>query len=905
MNEKIIEQCVVKLECGEEIGNALIINNSQAITVSHCVREYFDNGECIKLYYNGEGKTEINAIPQDYIQSEADTIVVLSFSPLSDVTVFPLLISYKPNVHEKAATYGFNKNYSDRAVWRELKCISNNVGSQSEIIQDLVFMEESSEKSVEGLSGSPIVQLEDKRNVYGLVSTERLENGSLIDIEGISLLSNLVYLKGASVQVNSPTELIPKSEIVAGHNYRWGDFLIDDTQLNPYLFYAETIEFCGRQNEMRDLKLFIENDQRFSWWILSGEAGSGKSRIAYELYKELSSSGWDVSYLYNENSLSSGELQKSIENNPKSLIIADNGRTYAYTLGKWMLEIINNASNTVRVLLIDRNTKDDQDDILLHSLYENDLNGQLSNHIWNKKHLKLGRFEDDEVKEVISSYARHRKLMMSEEVMENLINILHVIDEDYMRPLYALFIVDAWSEGFDLANCKLESIIEWIIERENRHRANTIRESVGDSRVNMRRVKSINTLLFISTYNGGIDLDTFKEKYRVYWSDAERLIEDSATGVELEDVLVSAGLLVDNIVLSLKPDILGEYYIISNFGKMKPAMFTDGWSDNENLQAFLLRTLYDYRDKIINYKPFRIPFLKEFLQGKPSSQKAIDIYCNTLNRLIIDDRLESVSDYVKKLAEIYDYNGGIQSAIYYSRGLLDLSARQTDLSGIVETVEILRSLEEKFNNSDIRLYYVKALFNLSNSQKLTDKYRTIKSIKRLLEKEKDNQLIAYEYARSLYNLYGFQPPDAEMKTAEELKRLSEEYDDNEDIAKEYAMFLFNIHDEGLNNKQIESIVDQLYTLSLRFIDNSDIQFYIIWGLRFISNNQTESDRKCTDEIILKIKSLLKKEDNEMIEVRGALKFYRDEDGEQMFKVIRMGGKLYFDEDSFEESIVLQ
>lgn len=356
-----------------------------------------------------------------------------------------------------------------------------------------------------------------------------------------------------------------------------------------------------------------------------------------------------------------------------------------------------------RLLLIDRNTKDDQDDILLHSLYENDLNGQLSNHIWNKKHLKLRRFEDDEVKEVISSYARHRKLMISEEVMENLINILHGIDEDYMRPLYALFIVDAWSEGFDLANCKLESIIEWIIERENRHRANTIRESVGDSRVNMRRVKSINTLLFISTYNGGIDLDTFKEKYRVYWSDAERLIEDSATGVELEDVLVSAGLLVDNMVLSLKPDILGEYYIISNFGKMKPAMFTEGWSDNENLQAFLLRTLYDYRDKIINYKPFRIPFLKEFLQGKLSTQKAIDIYCNTLNRLIIDDRLESVSDYVKKLAEIYDYNGGIQSAIYYSRGLLELSARQTDLSGIVETVEILRSLEEKFNNSDIRL----------------------------------------------------------------------------------------------------------------------------------------------------------------------------------------------------------
>lgn len=887
----------MKLKCGEETGNALIIDNSHAITVKHCVREYFDDRECIKLYNNEGDETVFDAVINSSLETESEPIVVLSFSPPLNITEFPLLLSYIPNVFEEAATYGFNKNYSERAVWHELKCISNNVDSQSGIVQDLIFREKSSEKSVEGLSGSPIVQLENKSNVYGLMSVERLEGGSKIDIEGISFLSHIDYLKKESVLVNEIAELESQQVNTTKRNGIRGLTLNNDNHLNPYLFNADTIEFCGRHKEMSNLMGFIESDQRFSWWVLTGEAGSGKSRIAYELCSKLSGSGWNVSYFYNENNDIFKEVYKSISSFSKNLIIADNGRTYSYILGKWMLEIINNTSALVRVLIIDRNTNTDQDDILLHNLYENDLNGQLHNRIWNKTYLRLERFEDKEVSDIISSYALYRGLAIDEESMKKLVHILHVIDNDHMRPLYAMFLVDAWSEGFNLTNCKLENIIEWIINRDYTHRANVIRESVGDVRVNMRRVKAIDALLFISTYNGGVDLDTIKEKYKTYWNEAIKSIENSTTGIGLEELLISAGLLLDNTIIPIKPDILGEYYTISNFVRMKAAMFTDGWSDNENLQMFLLRTLNDYKEKIINDKPFRVPFLQEFMQGKPNTQRAIDIYCTTLIALIHFDQLEKRSDYVNKLAEIYDYNRGVQSAIYYSIGLLDLSAKQADLSSLVKTVETLREIERKYNNDEIRLCYAKALFNLSNSQELRDKYKTVKKIKQLLTKDKTNQLIAYEYAKSLYNLYGFQSTDAEMKTAEELKDLSEEYSENEDIAKEYAMFLYNIQDEGFNNEQIGSIINQLYALSLRFTDNKDIQLYIIWALRAISYNNSELFEEPINELILNIKSNLKKEDIEYIEVKGTFKFLRDENGEQLVKAINAGGKIYIDEDS--------
>ena len=87
----------------------------------------------------------------------------------------------------------------------------------------------------------------------------------------------------------------------------------------------------------------------------------------------------------------------------------------------------------------------------------------------------------------------------------------------------------------------------------------------------------------------------------------------------------------------------------------------------------------------------------------------------------------------------------------------------------------------------------------------------------------------------------------------------------------------------------------LFELSLRFTSNVDIQFYIVWALKFIANNQDDTDAVHTKSVIGRIKQNLDKEDIEKIEVEGAMKFYKDENGEPLFKDINIGGRIYLND----------
>ena len=55
--------------------------------------------------------------------------------------------------------------------------------------------------------------------------------------------------------------------------------------LAEYHYANEYLKFCGRKRELGQLYSFLELDTRFLWWAITGQAGAGKSRLAYECMK--------------------------------------------------------------------------------------------------------------------------------------------------------------------------------------------------------------------------------------------------------------------------------------------------------------------------------------------------------------------------------------------------------------------------------------------------------------------------------------------------------------------------------------------------------------------------------------------------------------------------------------------
>ena len=635
---------------------------------------------------------------------------------------------------------------------------------------------------------------------------------------------------------------------------------------NPFVYDAGVIGFIGRDKEIEELRKFTEANEDLLWWVIIGEGGAGKTRLVYEFTKEMRKEGWNIEWIGKDDLKDLNYLNNKLILGRKNIIVADYGRSYAKELGRWMTSLAKDNMDGIitsrnRIIIIEREQYD-KSSILLSAVTEEDLDKRLKSYLWKEHFLYLNTLSDENIKEIIRSYALYKGKNIDENAIDSLFRTLESVDPNFKRPLYAMFITDAYCENADPQHWDRDRVLGWVIDREDVLVNQGLRICTGQE--NVKQKKAIEAIRFIATIHEDISVEDIKVTYQDYWKEYERAFDQTATGYDLEECLAHIGIAENEIIKAMRPDLLGEYYVLKRFNKYKDLIWLNGWTENIGILLFVFRFTYDYREQeeilrdvfemlsdavpnredtillfamiIVNYTAF-FTDENDLLQAvallesiHETNEEAAYLYAQGLSNLVSSQPYENKHDSVvrlSKLSEKYEEDEAI--ALLFAQALVGLISLQPMIEKN-ESICRLAELHEKYEgNEEIALAYAYGLCYLFKDQVTEEGKKSISLLRELSKKIERNEEIALFYANGLVDMINIQPLEEERNYLCQLRKLSEKYDGNKEIVLAYAKGLYNI---GLDypTEEKNNSIQLLKKLSEKYDGDEEIAYRYAYAL---------------------------------------------------------------------------
>jgi len=290
------------------------------------------------------------------------------------------------------------------------------------------------------------------------------------------------------------------------------------------LKYQERLtDFSGRTDELRRLADFTASDTIFSWWLITGKALAGKSRLTLEFCMTLSGDwqwGWIDLFVQPPFDFCNWKP------NQNTLIIID------YAMGKETeiqnlltginLALVNNRPNfKIRVLLLER----EYTDWLRKIEYLETISG------W----VKANKYEDEPIR------LKRLTSLVSAPVLDNDVSLA----EQQLEASLPELLTDV------SATTDLQSIIRKYIKREENHRWSPTSQEVKE-------------VLVLSTMCGGFDLADIKVNSEIH----KEYLSALNNAEEVSKMVGSE--YIPNYYPPLEPDIFGELMALDYLNELNP-----------------------------------------------------------------------------------------------------------------------------------------------------------------------------------------------------------------------------------------------------------------------------------------------------------------------------------------------
>ena len=406
--------------------------------------------------------------------------------------------------------------------------------------------------------------------------------------------------------------------------------------INRFHYLSNTVDFLGRDKEIGCLLEFCglggnqPNKSAFSWWVVTGAGGTGKSRLCHEFSKLVTELGWQVCFPANHDFEKLTECSKSLLFD--TLFILDYAENNITSIGKWMETLSEErySNVTIRVLLIQRHGKS-LDDIrgILGSETKTALG--IDSYVHNDGNFLCLVSPKNAIRQIQESYARYRGISLTPEDSNNLFSLLTKVDPKLLRPLYAIIIVDAFADDKTKPlNWNRKDALEYICIKESRLLGESIK-SLFSHYQDYQQMVDIGILLKVfSTMLSGLDI----ARELAIVLPQEKVFLSSLTPMQLQLFYSVEELFPEDgdeyFCPPLEPDIIGEYFVIRYFreNKFMRDYISNAWKLPHRMKLFVARLRQDH--------PTNFKFFQRYFCSITITTPAVEKYGFEVSSIITD-----------------------------------------------------------------------------------------------------------------------------------------------------------------------------------------------------------------------------------------------------------------------------
>lgn len=242
-----------------------------------------------------------------------------------------------------------------------------------------------------------------------------------------------------------------------------------EDSLLRYHYSQESVEFCGREAELKDLNGFINSETAFTWWSITGQAGSGKSRLAYQLLRTLPHS-WFGFFLNDDAAMADIETFTPFSN---TVVVVDYVAGRERSVAKSIQNLAQRFASTsykLRILLLERaSSKEDGSWYSILKQRAGKYDTLLNDNEYRKEFLDLKDLDIAAVNRLIGNVCEIHGLMSDAERDDALSQAYgRKFEKLQFRPLFVQLFVEAWISN----DCTLpeydsfEDVLKSILSRE-------------------------------------------------------------------------------------------------------------------------------------------------------------------------------------------------------------------------------------------------------------------------------------------------------------------------------------------------------------------------------------------------------------------------------------------------------